>query len=176
MNIFITSPSPKVSARNLCDTHVVSQLKETAQILSNCFTLEQMAQEGCPRTQKGTPRKHSYPHHRCCKWAKQTRSNMEWLLDHGIKICSEFIYRKDKSHFSADFIYWCRDNIKDSIVPEGPLTPFIAAINQEQRCRNEVPNFDNLPVDKQYQEYYCYDKARFAKWTKRPAPNWFQVK
>ena len=148
MNIFITSPDPKISARNLCDTHVISQLKETAQILSNCFTLEKLAQLDCPKTQKGTPRKHSYPHHPSCKWSKATKGNMEWTIKHGLEICREFIFRRDKSHFSAEFIYWCRNNIKDSIVPEGPLTPFAVAINEHQRCRT-IPNYDDLPVDKQ---------------------------
>lgn len=101
---------------------------------------------------------------------------MTWTIKHGLEICQEFIFRRDKEHFSSAFIYWCRDNIKDSIVPDGPLTPFAVAINQEQRCRTEVPNFDKLPVDKQYQEYYCYDKAYMAKWSKRKQPEWFQVK
>jgi hypothetical protein len=68
VNIFYVDKNPMLAAQALVDQHVNKQVSETAQELSNCYTLEQLADPSCPRTKKGTPRKHSYPHHPCCKW------------------------------------------------------------------------------------------------------------
>ena len=81
-------------------------------------------------------------------------------------------FRTDKEHFSARFILWSHLNMHKSNVPTGILTEFAVAISQDQKCRTH-PNFENLSVVEKYREYYNYDKSRFAKWTKRDAPNWY---
>lgn len=176
MNQFILSDQycPIESARMNCDIHTRSQSKEGCQILSNCFTLERMAQPDCPRTQKGTARKHSYPHHPCCKWVKESTANMDWVIQHTQELFNEYTRRHGKHHFTESFLNWVIDNVDDAIVPEGDLTPFPVAINQDAKCR-AVAGFDTKPVFEQYRLFYKYDKP-FAKWEKGQAqPNWFKA-
>ena len=155
-----------------CDTHIVSQAKESAQMLSNCFSIERLAASDCPRTQKGNPRKHSYPHHPCSKWAAKTKANMDWLILHAYTQFEEFSFRNKKRHFSQDFLDWIIDNINDSIVPDGDLTEFAVAIQQDKKCR-QLPNFDSLSVVDKYRAFYQFDKP-FATWKKgRNKPEWF---
>lgn len=175
MNIFVTDENPEVAARNLCDAHCSKMVVETAQMLANCFYLETLASPDCPRSQKGNPRKHSYSKHPCTIWATKTKSNMIWLIRHGLAMAEEKFFRTNKEHFSKQFIEWSLHNIHKSPVPEGPLTEFAVAISQDQRCRTQA-DFENLSVVNKYREYYNYDKSRFAKWTKREAPNWYKVK
>ena len=172
MNIFVTDKDPYQAAQNLCDKHVSKMVVESAQMLANCFSLEVLASCGCPRTQKGNTRKHSYAKHPCTIWAMNNKSIMMWLIRHGISMAREKKFRTEKEHFSERFIMWCMFNMHRSNVPSGSLTEFAVAINQNQKCRTH-PNFENLSVVEKYREYYNYDKSHFAKWTKRNAPNWY---
>ena len=174
MNIFILSESecPIESALQQCDVHIRSQAKESAQLLSNCFSIERLSASDCPGTQKGHPRKHSYPHHPCSKWTAKTKANMDWLILHAYTQFEEFSFRYKKRHFSQDFLDWIIDNIDDSIVPDGDLTEFAVAIQQDKKCR-QLPNFDSFSVSERYRQYYICDKP-FAKWEKgRSKPDWF---
>lgn len=172
MNIFVTDKDPYKAAQNLCDKHVSKMIVETAQMLANCFSLETLASKGCPRSQKGNARKHSYAKHPCTIWATKTKSNMMWLIRHGLAMSREKKFRTDKDHFSEQFIKWCMLNMHLATTPSGPLTEFAVAISQDQKCRTH-PRFDNLSIVEKYREYYNYDKSRFAKWTKRAAPSWY---
>lgn len=157
-----------------CDDHIVSQAKESVQMLSNCFELERLQAKDCPKTQKGHSRKHSYPHHPCSKWAKASKANMDWLILHAQAQFEEFIFRNKKRHFSHDFLDWIIKNIDDSIVPDGDLTPFAVAIQQDKNCR-KIPNFDSFSVTEKYRAFYRLDKP-FAKWKRgRQQPDWFSL-
>jgi hypothetical protein len=172
MNIFVTDKDPYKAAKNLCDKHVSKMIVETAQMLANCFSLETLEAQDCPRSQKGNARKHSYSKHPCTIWAAKTKSNMIWLTRHGLAMSREKKFRTDKVHFSEQFIKWCMFNMHRSTVPAGPLTEFAVAISQDQKCRTH-PRFDTLSIVEKYREYYNHDKSRFAKWTKREAPSWY---
>ena len=115
MNIFILSESecPIESALQQCDVHIRSQAKESAQLLSNCFSIERLSASDCPRTQKGHPRKHSYPHHPCSKWTAKTKANMDWLILHAYTQFEEFSFRYKKRHFSQDFLDWIIDKLSE---------------------------------------------------------------
>lgn len=175
MNIFVTDEDPYEAAKSLCDKHVSKMVVETAQMLANCFTLETLASPDCPRTQKGDARKHGYANHPCTVWTTKSKSNMMWLIRHGIAMAREKKYRTDKEHFSGQFIHWCLLNIHRADVPAGPLTEFAIAINQDQKCRTH-PEFEKLSVVDKYREYYNYDKSYMAKWTKREQPEWYVAK
>ena len=175
MNIFVTDKDPYKAAQNLCDKHVSKMIVETAQMLANCFTVETLAEPDCPRSQKGNARKHSYAKHPCTIWSMKTKSNMMWLIRHGMAMAREKKFRTDKDHFSEQFILWCMLNMHRSNVPAGPLTEFAVAISQDQKCRTH-PQFENLSVVEKYREYYNYDKSRFAKWTRRESPTWYTIK
>jgi hypothetical protein len=168
MNIFVLDTRPDVSARLMCDKHIRSKMIiESGQMLAYCFTVDQLASPDCPRTQKGGVRKQAKRHrnHPCSKWVVESRDNMKWLIDHALAMCVERSRRWPgrKEHFTKLFIEWCKDNIEDSIIPSGPITPFAVAINDKTNCA-QTPNFNNLTTVEKYQLYYKLDKP-FAKWT-----------
>jgi len=114
MNIFVIDLDPRTAARHLVDKHISKMVTETAQILSNCFTLDRMAMSDCPRNQKGEARKHSYPHHPCCKWAPQSRDNMRWLVEHAREMDIERMWRFGKVEAQAMPEEYKSDNAVDA--------------------------------------------------------------
>ena len=178
MNIFVTSEDPIVAAQELCDKHVRSKMQiESAIMLQNCFTNEQLQSPKCPRSKTGKPRKagKGYSKHQCTLWAMASRANYMWLVDHALEMFNERDYRWPESnpHFTKEFIQWCKDNKDSTIHNNNKPTPFVVAISKDSNCR-QTKNFDNLPVTEQYKQYIIQDKP-FATWTKRTKPNWFKT-
>lgn len=176
MNIFVTSEDPIQSARELCDKHVRSKMQiESAIMLQNAFTNEQLADTGCPRTKTGKPRKagKGYSKHQCTVWVKESRENFLWLVEHALEMFNErnFRWPESNEHFTKEFILWCKDNKDKTIHTQNKLTPFAIAISADSKCRN-ISNFDSLPVTEQYRQYIIHDKP-FASWTKRNKPYWY---
>lgn len=164
MNIFVLDYNPNESARHMVDSHVMSKMiVESCQILSNCFTDEQLSHRLCPRTQKETARQHSYPHHPCCKWAQESKSNMMWIISNALSMGVERAARWSivhpntvcSNHFSMQFIHWCEKNINLSQVPKGYLTPFAQAMPDEYKSPDPVVAYRN---------YYKHGKKHLHKW------------
>lgn len=175
MNIFCLHDNPVTAARWMCDKHASKMCVEYAQLLATCFTLDRLAEADCPRTQTGNPRRHFNPKHPSSLWTRETRGNMRWLLDHANALLVEFELRYGKTHFCSSFISWAAANVDDCVVPEGDITEFAIAINDEQKCRQD-PRFESASVVEKYQLYYAHDKRDFAKWEKgRIAPLWFNT-
>lgn len=164
MNIFVLDQDPRVAAIHLVDRHISKMITESAQILSNCFTLERMSRDDCPKTQSGKSRKHSYPHHPCCIWATKSRENMKWVIEHAVAMDIERKSRFNKTddHFSLSFITWAKDKIDESLAPEIGLTPFAQAMPDQYKHVNAVIA---------YRQYYKYGKIHLHKWTKNK-PTW----
>jgi len=169
MNIFRIYDDPEESARHLCDTHCNKMLVESLQLLATCFTLEQLADEDCPRTQKGTSRRHFNPKHPSAVWTRESTYNMDWVIFHTMELSRERIRRGMNPHFSELFLNWVIKNADYANVPENTETPFRVAINDNMNCR-KVENFTLLSPETQYKLYYRLDKP-FATW-KQNRPKW----
>jgi len=79
VNIFVTNKDPVIAAQELCDKHVRSKMQiESAIMLQNCFTNEQLQDLKCPRTKTGKARKagKGYAKHQCTLWAMESRANL----------------------------------------------------------------------------------------------------
>lgn len=172
MNIFVLNTCPVLAAQDLCDEHISKMLVESCQLLATCFTLEQLASNDCPRTINNTVRKHYNPNNRFAKWVKSSKANMQWLITHTKAMEKERLERSFSPHYSYSFVEWVEQNIDKCSVPDGYLTPFIAGIPENAKCR-KVPHFNTLDVVTQYRLYYIYDKP-FATW-KRIEPEWFRI-
>jgi len=170
MNIFVVHEQAQIAASMLCNIHCNSQLKESAQMLANCFSPEMLL--SAPPTQKGQVRKYSYWNHPCSLWTRKTKSNMRWLIDHAIELERQRLLRGMNPHFSYDFILWCRDHVDFSMVPDGPLTEFAIAISEDKNCR-KLPEFNNFSIVQKYRSYICFDKP-FAEWRNCEEPVWRQ--
>ena len=174
MNIFITNTDPIIAAQDLCDKHIRSKMIiEGSIMLSNSFTQEQL--NYAPKTKTGKTRKtgKGYAKHQCTLWAKESRENFMWLVEHTLEMFNERNFRWPDSdqHFTYDFIKWCKDNKDKTTHKNNNLTPFVTAISADSECR-KITNFDNLSVVDQYRLYIKHDKS-FATWTKRNKPNWY---
>ena len=118
MNIFVTNPSPTISARHLPDKHVVKMPLETCQMLSIVCSDkwghgygELHRLDGQPyRTEKG-----AFRNHPCTIWANDCLENTWWLLAHGLALCNEYQWRYAKVHS-------CEKTLEEAstIIPPAP--------------------------------------------------------
>jgi hypothetical protein len=157
MNIFVLSADPIQAAIVQCDKHVVKMCSEACQMLSTV-----MWKSGVPG-----PMKPTHNNHRCTVWAGKTRSNFEWLLKHGLELCAEYSRRYGKIH--ATELKLLTIVTSEFRPPDGPLTPFAVAIND---------NFKSLIIDddpiRSYKMFYIAAKYQFAKWNHgRNPPKWW---
>ena len=153
MNIFVLDENPVKAAQYLCDKHIVKMALESAQIL--CTVSWQC--------DVSAPYKPTHIKHPVVIWAGETLANYNWLLEHAIGICEEFVYRFNHNHKSEQIIRWCENHAGR---PDcGELTPFAQAMPMQYRSENAVES---------YRMYYMNDKKSFAKW--KPitrVPDWW---
>ena len=171
MNLFILDLNPKTAAEYYQDLHINKIIIEGTQLLAAAYPLERLSQPDCPRTQKGTPRKHGHYNHPMTKWVRTNMTNFTWTLNHLENLYLERLFRFEKHHFSKDFIEWVQSNLPD--LPNGQLSehPQCFAVSYPECI---VPGNPVLG----YQNYYNKAKMEFkfgskivkAKWTRRKIP------
>ena len=99
MNIFVTDPSPTLSARCLPDKHIVKMPLETCQMLSIVCSKKWGHDYGELHRINGEPyktEKGAFRNHPCTIWANQCLENTWWLLAHGLALCNEYSWRMVK--------------------------------------------------------------------------------
>lgn len=175
MNLFILDKNPIIAAQMYQDLHVNKIVIEGAQMLATAYTLERLAENDVPRTQKGLPRRHSHKNHPMTKWVVKNASNYKWTLDHIMALCHEYTYRSGKTHFTQQFVEWCGDNLPDLPIEPQSMHP--------QCFEKSFPEciVDGNPVQG-YQNYYNAAKTQFkfgkkmrkATWTRRNPPSFFK--
>ena len=166
MNIFFLDKSPKLSAEYLCDSHALNgkMATEMAQMMSNLYSLERLANSDCPRTATGNIRKHSYPHHPCTKWIKSSLSNFQWGLEHALYICEERRYRTGKElNGTYEFLKWVKDTSNELTFAESAFTNPALAMPEQYINKDPVMAYRN---------YYRNEKKHLLKYTKRNMPDW----
>lgn len=147
MNIFVLSECPIEAAQMQCDKHVVKMIVETAQMLCTVGT---------------GPYKRTHASHPCTVWAGRSQANFEWLVAHGLALCSEYTYRYGKRHRTQDVIEGILE--PGAWAAEG-LTEFALAMPDEYKRPTAVES---------YRAYY-HSKSHFARWTRREVPGWWQL-
>ena len=178
MNIFVLHTDPQVAASYLCDKHINKMIVESAQMLANCFTEQDL--QRAPRTQSGNVRKHSFKHHPCSKWVLASSENAMWLVRHALAMDDQRYFAasrgdlcKYKEHFCIPFIRWCLNQfLQDKhICGNCVQTPFTYAIGPTTNAAQH-PSFDQLDTVGKYRLYYQLDKP-FATWKNRHVPHWY---
>jgi hypothetical protein len=163
MNIFSLDTCAIKSAQFLCDKHM-KMLLESAQLLCTTFWMQDIE----------APYRKTHYNHPSAIWARQSKGNFNWLLNHAIAIGKEYTFRYNKRHKSEDVIDWVADNQDKLKFDKNEQTEFAIAISPEQKCRKH-PNFDDLSPVEKYRLYYIYDKASFCTWKNRSVPEWFSL-
>lgn len=153
MNIFVLDTDIEKCARFHCDQHVGKMILESAQIL--CTALNK----------KGyvTPYRSTHFKHPSVLWVEESVDNFRWLWQLAQALNREFRWRhdRDKDHASVAVLGY----IEKADYESRGLTPFPQA----------MPETYKVPDDAvcAYRNFYIGEKARFATWKKRGAPDWF---
>ena len=116
MNIFVTNPSPTISAQCLPDRHVVKMPLETCQMLAIVCSDKWGHGYGKLHKKDGTPYntdKGAFRNHPCTVWANESNVNAWWLVAHGFALCEEYTHRYGKVH-----------SCEKTILEAGHLIPF----------------------------------------------------
>ena len=155
MNIFILNKDETISAKQMIDKHVVKMPTESMQMISTCLDYYGF----------DSPYKPVMLNHPCTIWARQSRDNMQWLVNHCIALCKEYTVRYGKEHKVERTVKQCAGNIRRMVseLPDEGLTEFAQAMPDK---------YKNEDVCKAYQDYYMGDKWYFATW-KTQAPDWW---
>ena len=155
MNIFILDEDIVLCARYHLDKHIVKMPLESAQMLSTAVL-----------THGGTARyKAAHKNHPCSIWARETKSNFQWLVSLGVELCQEYTFRYGKVHKCLEVINECLGCLE--VIPSGPLTPFAQAMPEEYKKDNAV---------EAYRAYYAGAKSKIAAWKNREVPEWWNVR
>ncbi|WP_206045351.1 hypothetical protein [Oceanicoccus sagamiensis] len=136
-----------------CDKHVAKMILESVQILCTALNKKAIA----------TPYKSTHIKHPCVLWAEQSYDNFEWLcyLTQALNTEYRWRYNKPKDHASIAVL----KAIEPHRFERNGLLPFAQAMPDSYKQP------DNAVAA--YRQFYCQDKASFARWTKRATPAWF---
>lgn len=152
MNIFVLDENIERCARYHCDQHVVKMILESVQIL--CTALNK----------KGyvTPYKSTHIKHPCVLWVEQSYDNFIWLQRLCVALNQEYRYRYDKTsdHKSMSVL----TQIADMQYPSLGLSEFAQAMPEQYKQTGQAV--------RAYRDFYRGEKMAFARWTKRPIPDW----
>lgn len=177
MNVFYLSADPQLCAKFHVDRHVVSQLKEAAQLLSTAHRYldgkETIGTSATGRKQKrwaldsdldGILYKATHINHPSAVWVRQSAENYMWLCDLLDALCKEYTYRYGKVHKGeriglVDVLY---ENIPKNIPRGKPFTePTPAMPDIYKVAGNSIQSYHN---------YYNGDKRRMFSWKNRDVP------
>ena len=204
MNVFVLDQNPLQAAQWHCDRHVLKMILEYGQMLSTAHRLldGQRAEFTKPdgkkqvlhlmpgevatlvtKTIAGDPRQPlrlraspyayvinqkviygvTHVNHPCSIWARETDANYHWLFMLFEGLSREYNVRYGKMHATARL----RDRLQVAPrhITRGQQTPFVQAMPEEYKHDDVV---------EAYHRFYVGAKARFARWTNRPVPKWFE--
>lgn len=183
MNIFVTNECPIQSAKDLCDKHVVKMVTESAQMLSTAHRVLDGTMEIRPSKsglrmvpyyklddeRENILMRAVHIKHPCTIWSMKSTSNYLWHYRHYKALAEEYTYRYGKEHGA-----WYSKNIGETLssfphnMVENEFTPWAVAMKHFPECIVEND------VIQSYRNYYNVAKKDFAKWTKRPVPEFMR--
>ena len=165
MNIFVTDPSPTLSARVLPDKHIVKMPLETCQMLSIVCSKKWGHGFGKLPKLDGTPYltdKGAFRGHPCTIWAQE---NYRWLIEHGLALCAEYTHRYGKVHSCQHTL----EHAKMIFPPSnGEVTPFARAMPDEFKYDTSI---DTITAYKRYIASKPWAASNYLRDPSRK-PNW----
>ena len=166
MNIFMTDLDPYLSAIALPDKLCVKMTLETTQIASTVQhihgTPEDILREAGVITTMGTVYRPTHPKHPSVLWAASSRDAYDWAVRHGLFIAKEYTYRFGRTH-ACHSVLWGLSSLRDRI-PDARMLPVPMAMPDEYKRDDPT---------EAYRIYMNEAKRYYAKWTRRPPPDWW---
>jgi hypothetical protein len=172
MNIFVLDQQPEISARMMCDKHVIKMILESCQLLSTAHhvldgdAIEVDTGKRRYKTSICTKKnicKATMINHPCTIWVRESRANYLWLWKHAYSLCKEYTARYGKVHAMEAMLMDGLYNPPSNIA-KAKLTPFAQAMPEQYKDADAVIA---------YRKYYINEKKRFAKWKNSTIPIWF---
>lgn len=159
MNIFVTDPDADLSAKALCDRHLVKMVLETGQILSTVIIHHAPDTEGLYKP--------THKNHPCVVWARTCRRSFFWLLGHGISLAEEYERRFGREHKTLALLK--RAMGMWNVVPlAGQEMPPFVYCGPEEHAGTDVHQAYRTYLSAKYQTW----GARKARWTNATPPSW----
>ena len=156
MNIFVVHPDPVESAKQLCDKHICKMILESIQMLCTAWS-----EEEAPKTCGA-----SHVNHPCCRWARESSGNYDWLVKHTMELCKQYTMRYGKTHAWQESAEWLFENR-----PEFTKTE----MSPHPQCMPAYCKVDGDSIQA-YRNYYINEKSYMAKWKNSKQPIWFKIK
>jgi len=148
MNIFVTDPNPRVSARVLPDKHIVKMPLESCQMLSIIYSKWYFNWGDLYRID-GQPyetRKGAFRNHPCTKWAAENHYNTAWLIQHGCSLAFEYYLRYGKVHSCTKTLFQAKKIfhriVGQSITCYSMADNFARAMPDEFKFDTSISTFD----------------------------------
>ena len=155
MNIFALSECPEQSALWLDDVRKNKMILESAQMLSTAVRWLD------PDTTLPVY-KLAHINHPCSKWARASRSNFRWLIDH----MTHMFTQKGGLHKSARLLDYFHQFADSGDFPNEDLQPFANC------ARNLERGVDYSDVDDVHQAYRMYMNDRWKEHTIKLSWRW----
>lgn len=157
VNIFLLEdgpdgrPDPEASARSLCDPHLYSQIKETAQLLCNAALANGV---------DDAPYREGFPNHPVSKWVSRGDATWEFTVRLGRALMYEYMRAFNKVHRSMPVIVWASQLDASGFRP-GRRDPWCLAIPKDLRDQDE-------PVE----SYRAYYRRKEFSWACKQRRGW----
>lgn len=158
MNIFYLSKDYQKSAELMCDKHVVKMILESAQMLCTAHHINTTIHD------VNSLYKIVHKNHPSTIWARNTKEQYLWLYKHFCSLCDEYTFRYGKRH-ATDLKLREKLSILPLSFPETGFTP-------PPKCMPDI--YKEGTTIRAYRKYYKFAKSHFAKYTKRPVPEFMQ--
>lgn len=179
MNIFYLNNDPVVCAQQHVDKHVVKMILEYAQLLSTAHRILD-GTETTKQSKTGRRLKHwslhdsrdsalysaTHANHPSARWARDNKSNYQWLFKLWIELMREYNYRYGKIHSSARLIPFLKNPPNN--IPDGEFSAPWRAMPDDYKVDRSEPDY----TIKSYRAYYNGAKTSMFKWKNRPTPEW----
>ena len=177
MNIFYLDRQPKACAEMHLDKHVVKMIIEYAQLMSTAHRVldgeeyydltannRKIKRWRLKDDREAKLMKASHVNHPSNVWARANHLNYKWLYEMWVHLLDEYTYRYGKVHACA--------RLKDDLAKLPEKIPVGLSETEPTPAMPDDCKITNNSLAS-YHKYYNEKKTRFARWTKRPAPNWY---
>jgi hypothetical protein len=182
MNIFYLHQDANECAIQHCDKHVVKMCTEYAQLLSTAHRVVDGDMYVTKSKNNRNIKKYSHPtlddtlylachvNHPSNIWVRESEANYNWLYNMWSNLANEYNRRYGKDHASYVKLSCILATPPKNISTTKTFTQPTPAMKKYPEC---VVSGDSL---KSYRNFYWKDKRRFAVWTTRTEPQWWQEK
>lgn len=161
MNIFVTDPSPIISAQALDDKRVNKMILESTQLLCNALRFHGCDESWLYRS--------THVNHPCSVWVRTNEQNYLWLCEHTEELINQYWETRQKDH--GCYRVWHRCLGHSGLIPEGERTPFV-------ECITSYPDMtDHGDIHTNYKHYLVYKwntDVRKPTWINREAASFVQ--